>query len=235
MYGFESRRGYNLIVYNYNMLTLEQILSKGYQAEELGHRIFLVKDFLSKEETEQLLKVGEDATQEDWEGAYLSNMEDFCEAKFGRRDIHNLVKEGKLELTSNWNDKILRINSLEVTKGIDRKVKNLFSVIEGVGENSGVGILQRQYEGVALTEHVDNHTDPSLVYASVAYINDDYTGGEVFFSQFGIKLKPKPGELLIFPTSDQWSHGVDEVGPGPVRYVLPIFIGQNNFYKENTY
>jgi hypothetical protein len=162
-------------------------------------------------------------------------MEDFCDAKFGRRDIYNLVAEGKLELTTNWNDKILKINNLPVTQKINKSIRDLFSGIDGIGGSSAVGIIQRQYEGVALTEHVDNHTDPSLVYALVAYVNDNYNGGEVFFSKFGISLKPKAGTLLAFPTTEQWTHGVTAVEAGPVRYVLPIFISRDGFYKDNKY
>jgi hypothetical protein len=217
------------------MLTKEYLHDKGYDATEIADQIFLIENFLSEEDRLELLKLGEDATQEDWEGAYLENMEDFCDAKFGRRDIYNLVAEGKLELTTNWNDKILKINNLPVTQKINKSIRDLFDGIDGIGSSSAVGIIQRQYEGVALTEHVDNHTDPSLVYALVAYVNDNYNGGEVFFSKFGVSLKPKAGTLLAFPTTDQWTHGVTEVEAGPVRYVLPIFISRDNFYKENKY
>lgn len=223
------------MVYNIVMLTQEYLQNKGYRSEEIADQIFLIENFISQEDIEELLAFGQAATQEDWEGAYLDNMMDFCEAKFGRRDIYNLVDEGKLELTSNWNDKILRINHLDVTKRINESVKNLFDGIDGIGSASSVGIIQRQYSGVALTEHVDNHTDPSLVYAMVAYLNDDYNGGEVFFSKFGLSMKPKAGTLLAFPTTEQWTHGVTEVEDGPVRYVLPIFISRDNFYKENKY
>jgi hypothetical protein len=217
------------------MLTKEYLHDKGYDATEIADQIFLIENFLSEEDRLELLKLGEDATQEDWEGAYLENMEDFCDAKFGRRDIYNLVAEGKLELTTNWNDKILKINNLPVTQKINKSIRDLFDGIDGIGSSSAVGIIQRQYEGVALTEHVDNHTDPSLVYALVAYVNDNYNGGEVFFSKFGVSLKPKAGTLLAFPTTEQWTHGVTEVEAGPVRYVLPIFISRDNFYKENKY
>ena len=217
------------------MLTKEYLHNKGYDATEIADQIFLIENFLSEEDRLELLKLGEDATQEDWEGAYLENMEDFCDAKFGRRDIYNLVAEGKLELTTNWIDKILKINNLPVTQKINKSIRDLFNGIDGIGSSSAVGIIQRQYEGVALTEHVDNHTDPSLVYALVAYVNDNYNGGEVFFSKFGVSLKPKAGTLLAFPTTEQWTHGVTEVEAGPVRYVLPIFISRDNFYKENKY
>jgi hypothetical protein len=217
------------------MLTKEYLHNKGYDATEIADQIFLIENFLSEEDRLELLKLGEGATQEDWEGAYLENMEDFCDAKFGRRDIYNLVAEGKLELTTNWNDKILKINNLPVTQKINKSIRDLFSGIDGIGGSSAVGIIQRQYEGVALTEHVDNHTDPSLVYALVAYVNDNYNGGEVFFSKFGISLKPKAGTLLAFPTTEQWTHGVTAVEAGPVRYVLPIFISRDGFYKDNKY
>jgi hypothetical protein len=223
------------MVYNIDMLTKEYLYNKGYAATEIADQIFIIENFLSEEDRIELLKIGSDATQEDWEGAYLDNMEDFCEAKFGRRDIHNLVAEGKLELTTNWNDKILKIDNLSVTRKINDSIRNLFDGIDGIGSHSAVGIIQRQYEGVALTEHVDNHTDPSLVYALVAYLNDDYNGGEVFFSKFGISIKPKAGTLLAFPTTEQWTHGVTEVEAGPVRYVLPIFISRDGFYKDNKY
>lgn len=217
------------------LLTIDHIKSKGYEAKELGHRIFLIENFLSEEECQELYTLGETSTQEEWEGAYLDNMKDFCEAKFGRRDIDNLVKEGKLELTSNWNDKILRIHFLDIAKKINARVSNLLEGIDGVKGRASVGIMQRQYSGTALTEHVDNHTDPSLLYASVAYINDNYNGGEVFFSKFDLYMKPSAGSLLIFPTTEEWSHGVTEVEDGPVRYVLPIFIGQENFYESHKY
>jgi hypothetical protein len=223
------------MVYNIDMLTKEYLHNKEYQATEIADQIFLIEDFLSEEDRLELLKFGSDATQEDWEGAYLDNMADFCEAKFGRRDIYNLVDEGKLELTTNWNDKILRIHMLPVTGKINESIRELFDGIDGIGSKSAVGIVQRQYEGVALTEHVDNHTDPSLVYALVAYLNDEYNGGEVFFSKFGLSLKPKAGTLLAFPTTEQWTHGVTAVEPGPVRYVLPIFISRDDFYKDNKY
>lgn len=218
------------------MLTLQNLIDKGFKnAQELANRIFLINDFLSDEEIDQLMDIAQSATQEDWEGHYLSNMEDFCEQKFGRRDIKNLVAEGKLELTDNWNDKILSITNQPVVTQINKKMNLIFEGIDNIKNGNCVGIIQRQYDGTALTEHVDNHTDPSLLYACVAYVNDNYEGGEVFFSKFKISMKPKAGALLIFPTSEDWSHGVTEVTNGPTRYVLPIFIAQDGFYEANRY
>lgn len=215
------------------MITLESLANKGYEATELANRIFLIEHFLTDSEIEQLLNIAKSATQEDWEGHYFSNMVDFCRDKFGRTDIENLLAEGKIELTHDWGDKILNIENLLMCKDIQKRVNHLLP--EGLGLESSVVIMQRQYSGTKLVEHVDNDTDPSLTYASVAYLNDDYKGGKVFFSKFGVSLNPKPGSFLIFPTKEDWTHGVDEVLDGPVRYVLPIFIRKPDFYKDNKY
>jgi hypothetical protein len=217
------------------MLTLKNILNLGYSAIEVANRVFLVESFLTPKECEELRAIGETSTQEAWEGVYTRNLENFCKLKFGRTDVENLVAEGKFEITKNWSDKSLEISNLPISWALDARIKKIFEGVIEINEYCLVGTMQRQYEGVPLAEHVDNHTDPSLVYAAVVYINDDYEGGEVYFSRFGLSFKPKAGSLLIFPTSDEWSHGVAEVKAGPCRYVLPIFIGQKNFYSVNRY
>lgn len=46
---------------------------------------------------------------------------------------------------------------------------------------------------------------------AVTYLNDDYSGGEINFDFFNIKVKPKQGDILIYPTTWQFLHGVEKV------------------------
>jgi len=46
---------------------------------------------------------------------------------------------------------------------------------------------------------------------AVFYLNDDYEGGEINFEFFNLKLKPKQNDLLIYPTTFQYQHSVNEV------------------------
>jgi hypothetical protein len=78
-------------------------------------------------------------------------------------------------------------------------------------------------KGTKLTLHVDdlgyitdNHI-PTLIY-----LNDDYEGGEISFATHGITIKPKIGDLLIFPGNMHYAHEVKEVISG-IRYTLPIW------------
>jgi hypothetical protein len=77
--------------------------------------------------------------------------------------------------------------------------------------------------GTKLTLHVDdlgyvtdNHI-PTLIY-----LNDDYEGGEISFATHDITIKPKVGDLLIFPGNMHYAHEVKEVISG-TRYTLPIW------------
>jgi uncharacterized cupin superfamily protein len=89
--------------------------------------------------------------------------------------------------------------------------------------------------GVELKSHTDQHTDPSIRYATIIYINDDYIDGELFFPKLDISLRPKPGDLLFFPGNEKHEHGVKHVGEGPIRYVIVGFIKEKDHYKHNRY
>ena len=84
-------------------------------------------------------------------------------------------------------------------------------------------------EGVQLKSHTDQHTDPSIKYAAILYLNDDYADGTLFFKNKDIDLRPKPRDLLVFPGNEEYEHGVRFVGAGPVRYVLVRFVKVREF------
>ena len=51
------------------------------------------------------------------------------------------------------------------------------------------------------------------------YLNDDFEGGELFFPNLDISIKPKSCQLIIFPGGHEYVHGVKQVTSG-FRYVL---------------
>jgi hypothetical protein len=58
-------------------------------------------------------------------------------------------------------------------------------------------------------------------YSSVLYLNDDYEGGELFFPEFDLTIKPKLGDLVTFPTNSMYIHAVKEVKHG-TRYTIAL-------------
>ena len=213
----------------------KKLKEDGYEFKEVTDELIWIKNFLKQDELDFVLNVINNASQADWEIEYLNNLKTFCLEKFGRDDVDNLVKEGKFEITQNWIDKNLNIEHLPEQRVF---YSRLFDLVENCYPTlalSGLATIQRMQHGVELKSHTDQYTDPSIKYATILYINDDYVDGELFFNNLGIELKPQPGDLLIFPGNEKYEHGVRHVGEGPIRYVIVGFIKEIGHYQKYKY
>ena len=56
-------------------------------------------------------------------------------------------------------------------------------------------------------------------------------GGEIYFPNWGIEIKPKAGSLVIFPSNDEYVHGVKEV-KNINRYSIAIWYAGQEYYAE---
>jgi len=55
---------------------------------------------------------------------------------------------------------------------------------------------------------------------ALIYLNDDFEGGETDFTQFQIKVKPKQGNMALFPAIWNWLHKTHPVkGENPKYFV----------------
>ena len=68
---------------------------------------------------------------------------------------------------------------------------------------------------------VPNHT-PNRDYTGIAYLNDNFTGGELVFPHLDVVIAPKPGLLVAFPSNHRFVHAVPKVLSGK-RYSLPVW------------
>lgn len=220
--------------HSFQKITSSTFTDLGYQVEEIDTEIFLIKNFLTKEEIAFFIDKANSASEKEWSVYYMEGLKSFAKTKFGHDDIDSLVDEGKLEITHKWKDKNLFVEDTGEISKINNRVRDILLPIDGLIFN-GIDAIQRQYEGAELVVHVDNHTDPSLVYAAIMYLNDDYTDGELIFPDRKVSVKPPAGSLVVFPTHDEYLHGTNAPGPGPIRYVLPCFIGEKGFYERNRY
>ena len=53
----------------------------------------------------------------------------------------------------------------------------------------------------------------------LTYLNNDYEGGYLYFPDFDYYLKPDPGDVVMFPGSLHYVHGVSKITSG-VRYAI---------------
>ena len=208
----------------------------GYKTEVFHDQVLLIEDFLTTEELNYILKIIENTPEKEWSIEYIKNLARFCMEKFGRDDVENLVAEGKFEITLGWEDKNLNLTTDPIVKVLQGRLSVLLQKVDPSLALAGFGTLQRMQPSVELKSHTDQHTDPSIKYAAILYINDNYKDGTLFFiNKKNSDLRPKPGTLLIFPGNEEYEHGVRPVGDGPIRYVTVGFIKVIDFYEHNKY
>lgn len=78
--------------------------------------------------------------------------------------------------------------------------------------------IARFSEGTGMHEHFDSSKPNDI--ATLIYINDNYSGGEIYFPEYDISIKPEAGDLLTFPDNPMFVHGVRPITSG-IRYTTP--------------
>jgi predicted 2-oxoglutarate/Fe(II)-dependent dioxygenase YbiX len=71
--------------------------------------------------------------------------------------------------------------------------------------------------------HYDGGTGSGRSLSAIVYLNDDYEGGHVEFVNYGVKIKPKPGMLLLFPSSYAYRHIAHPVTSG-TKYAIVTWL-----------
>lgn len=65
----------------------------------------------------------------------------------------------------------------------------------------------------------------------LAYLNDEYDGGELYFPEHNFGVRPKKGMLILFPGNLHYVHGVAPITSG-TRYTLSQWCKFTNFKQK---
>ena len=71
--------------------------------------------------------------------------------------------------------------------------------------NSGYQVLSYGV-GDYFSKHTDEIPEQERRISGVYYLNDDYEGGELYFTEFDIAFKPKAKDYLLFPSIWSYMH-----------------------------
>jgi predicted 2-oxoglutarate/Fe(II)-dependent dioxygenase YbiX len=77
-----------------------------------------------------------------------------------------------------------------------------------------------------------------IEYAANIYLGNDFDGGELVFHKLGISVKPKPGQLIVFPAGAEYAHSVNRINSGErltvvVFYTTPKLRGLHEKITQN--
>lgn len=81
----------------------------------------------------------------------------------------------------------------------------------------------RYRSGQEYHAHYDGGTNIGRCISAICYLNSDYEGGEIEFINFGVKIKPEPGMLILFPSNYAYTHIAHPVTDG-TKYAIVTWI-----------
>lgn len=112
---------------------------------------------------------------------------------------------------------------------------SIYPVSQDYGRYWGVGVNYFEsfnfvkYEGAGT--HFKVHADHGPAYVCtvsiVAYLNDDYDGGEIYFPRFDLTIKPEPGDVVIFPSTYIYEHASQPMKSG-TKYSVVVMTDYND-------
>lgn len=87
---------------------------------------------------------------------------------------------------------------------------------------SEIGGLTKFKTGENLEEHADKVCASWRDLSTSLYYNEDFEGGELYFSQYDLTFEPKAGMMIYFPAGANYQHRVNHVTSG-TRYATTTF------------
>jgi hypothetical protein len=93
-----------------------------------------------------------------------------------------------------------------------------------------------KYEpGHHFMEHHDHGFSYNCTVSLVAYLNDDFEGGELFFRLQGINYIPKAGDVVLFPSNYMYPHQAKLVHSGTKYSLVTMLDYSDKFHKPEFY
>jgi hypothetical protein len=80
-----------------------------------------------------------------------------------------------------------------------------------VKEDEGFALLKYS-KGAEYRGHVDHAPQNQRVFSIVAFVNDNFDGGELNFPIFDVSVTPKAGSAVCFPSNFPYFHYASPVG-----------------------
>jgi predicted 2-oxoglutarate/Fe(II)-dependent dioxygenase YbiX len=208
------------------------ILPDGTVAINLDYGIHLYRNAIKKE---NCIKIINDLENEifkgipgiQWSGAQVNDREDqdsvrncvdlkFKQEDLGRHLPNNEVLKNVHQLVDESLDTCL--NHYESLWHLKMHYKEAFNFVK---------YLPGKYFKI----HGDHGPYYACTVSAVAYLNDDYDGGEIEFIRQGLVVKPQAGDIVMFPSNFVYEHASLEVKSG-IKYSVVIMTDYNDMHHK---
>jgi hypothetical protein len=206
--------------------------------EDLGNGIYCYRDVIKPEfDIINILEKNLGAIDSEnvfkWRPAYVGYQQlipsyrDCVDFKFKKEDIQHIDTEESLIFQDMW-QKVYDAQRVAVDDYrkdfniMDLKYWEAFNFIKyGPGQH--------------FQEHHDHGYSYNCTVSLVAYVNDDYEGGELYFRLQKMNIKPKAGDLYVFPSNFMYPHRAMPVHSGTKYSIVTMLDYNKKFHTREMY
>lgn len=163
-------------------------------------QIYEILDFITEQEQMALLDIVK-----------------YCDEDCWPTTVDNEFQQNDLNISG----KVLPLNNrlTNIREKIEKRISILFPNATRI---NSIAAIQRYKPNTNMGVHTDNALDPSVQYGLIVYLNDDYEGGEIYYPDLDITIKPKARSIIIHPAS--LPHEVLQIKGNNTRYILSSFV-----------
>lgn len=206
--------------------------------ENLGNGIVRYSNVIKKEidvinRLEDILGPLNGTKRYNWLPAYVGYQQlmpdyrDCVDFKYKKTDLQNDTSAESIALQELWQD-VYDAQSVAVEDYrrdyniMDLKYWEAFNFIKyGPGQH--------------FQEHHDHGFSYNCTVSSVAYPNDDYEGGELYFRLQDLTIKPEAGDLYLFPSNYMYPHKAMPVKSGTKYSIVTMLDYNKKFHTPAMY
>lgn len=160
-------------------------------------------------------------------GMKMPEYRDCVDFKFKKTDICNDKSSASLELQDVWQS--VYDKSLQPVKHYANHFR--------LGELRYWEAMNfvKYGPGQHFQEHHDHGYSYNCVVSLVGYPNDDYEGGEINFRLQNLTIKPKAGDLFVFPSNFMYPHRAMPVISGVKHSIVTMLDYSEKYHRQEFY
>lgn len=194
--------------------------------EELAPGIVIYRNVL--EDAEQFLIDFEDAMQSGlqdlaWKEPYiLKNGESVVDHEIRRLDTYGIPYIGKIvreDEALNPSEMFKIAVSNRIFLATDFIEKDYLAGYGATTTTHDMYNVLKYGKDHFFINHIDDNPSFNRTVSSILYLNDNYTGGEIEFPRFNLRIKPEANSMLLFPSTYVYNHEVHRITSG-TRYAI---------------